>query len=109
LAVYCVLGGSLALAFLVFSNEIINFIYGEGFLFYLKVLNVLAIADPPCLFKLFVIEYTYRFRSGEGKCMEFGWDNSFEYCPQYFLDTLICEIGLITFFGIQSGKVFKEP
>jgi O-antigen/teichoic acid export membrane protein len=47
LAVYCVVGGSLALVFLVFSNEIINFIYGEGFLFYLKVLNVLAIADPP--------------------------------------------------------------
>jgi O-antigen/teichoic acid export membrane protein len=120
LAVYCFVGSSLALVFFVFSNEIINFIYGEGFLFSAEVLNVLAIATP--LFFLNYLLSNILIVSGQEKVntwslvgiTAFNIALNLLWIPEHGAigagwAKLICEIGLITVLGIQSQKVFKEP
>ncbi len=118
IAVYCVVGSSLALVFLGFSNEIISVIYGENFLFSVEVLNILAIATP--LFFLNFLLSNILIISGQEKANTWSLVGAtalnialnLVWIPEHGAigagwATLICVIGLIAVLGLQSRKTLK--
>jgi O-antigen/teichoic acid export membrane protein len=119
-AVYLAVGSSIALVFFVFSNEIINLIYGNDFLFSVEVLDILACATP-ILFLNFLLS-NILIVSGWEKVNTWSLVGAtalnivlnLAWIPEYGAmgaakATLACEIALIAVLGFQSRKAFKNP
>ena len=113
-------GSSIALVFYNFSNEIIGFIFGNGFLFSVKVLDVLAIAIS-LSFLIFLLSNILIVSGWEmtntwtliGATI-FNIALNLAWIPEHGAigaawGTVVCEITLIVILGLQSRKAFKEP
>jgi O-antigen/teichoic acid export membrane protein len=117
--VFFMVGSSIALFFFSFSNEIIGLIYGNGFLFSVKVLNVLAIAIS-LSFLIFLLSNVL---------IVSGWEmiNTWSLVGATILNivlnlswiplhgamgaawaTVVCEIVLIGILGFQTRKLWKS-
>ncbi|MDC0947120.1 flippase [Nitrospinaceae bacterium] len=117
--VYFVVGSSIALVFFGFSNEIIGLIYGDNFLFSVKILEILAIAIA-LSFLIFLLSNILIVSGWE---MNNTWSLigatifnialNLAWIPEHAgigaaWATVVCEITLIVILGIQSRKAFKE-
>ena len=118
--VYFVVGSSIALVFFGFSNEIIGLIYGDNFLFSVKILEILAIAIA-LSFLIFLLSNILIVSGWE---MTNTWSLigatifnialNLAWIPEHGAigaawATVVCEIALIVILGLQSRKAFKEP
>ena len=117
--VFSVVGSSIALVFFGFSNEIIGLIYGNDFLFSIKVLDVLAIA----ISLSFVIFLLSNILIVSGWEMTNTWSLvgastlnivlNLAWIPAHGAigaawATVVCEIVLIGVLGFQSRKLWKS-
>jgi O-antigen/teichoic acid export membrane protein len=117
--VFFMVGSSIALVFYNFSNEIISLIYGNGFLFSVKVLDVLAIA----ISLSFLIFLLSNILIVSGREMTNTWSLvwatilnialNLAWIPVYGAigaawATVVCEIVLIGVLGFQSRKLWKS-
>jgi O-antigen/teichoic acid export membrane protein len=118
--VFFIVGSSIALVFFSFSNEIIGLIYGNGFLFSVKVLDVLAIA----ISLSFLIFLLSNILIVSGLEMTNAWSLvgatilnialNFAWIPVHGAigaawATVVCEIVLIGVLGFRSRKLWKSP
>ena len=117
--VFFIVGSSIALAFFSFSNEIIGLIYGNGFLFSVKVLDVLAMA----ISLSFLIFLLSNILIVSGREMTNTWilvgatilniALNLVWIPVHGAigaawATVICEIVLIGVLGFQFRKLWKS-
>jgi O-antigen/teichoic acid export membrane protein len=117
--VFFMVGSSIALVFYSFSNEIIGLIYGNGFLFSVKVLDVLAIA----MSLSFLIFLLSNILIVSGREMTNTWSLvgatilnvalNFALIPIHgelgaAWTTVVCEVVLIGVLGFQSRKLWKS-
>jgi O-antigen/teichoic acid export membrane protein len=117
--VFFVVGSSIALVFFGFSNEIIGLIYGNDFLFSIKVLDVLAIAIS-LSFLIFLLSNILIVSGWE---MTNTWSLvgastlnivlNLAWIPAYGAigaawATVVCEIVLIGVLVFQSRKLWKS-
>jgi O-antigen/teichoic acid export membrane protein len=117
--VFFMVGSSIALVFYSFSNEIIGFIYGNRFLFSVKVLDVLAITIP-LSFLIFLLSNILIVSGGE---MNNTWSLvgatilnialNLAWIPVHGAlgaawATVVCEMVLIGVLGFQSKKLWKS-
>jgi O-antigen/teichoic acid export membrane protein len=117
--VFFMVGSSIALVFYSFSNEIIGLIYGNGFLFSVKVLEVLAIAIP-LSFLIFLLS---NILIVSGREMTNTWSLvgatilnttlNLAWIPVHGAigaawATVVCETVLIGVLGFQSKKLWKS-
>jgi O-antigen/teichoic acid export membrane protein len=118
--VYLVVGSSIALVFFSFSNEIIGLIYGEDFLFSVKILEILAIA----IALSFLIFLLSNILIVSGREMINTWSLvgatalnitlNLVWIPEHgplgaAWATVVCEMALILVLGFQSRKYWKSP
>jgi stage V sporulation protein B len=117
--IYFLVGSSIALVFYSFSNEIIGLIYGNGFLFSVKVLDVLAIA----ISLSFLIFLLSNILIVSGREITNTWSLVGATILNVVLNlawipvhgaigaawaTVVCEIVLIGVLGFQSRKLWKS-
>jgi O-antigen/teichoic acid export membrane protein len=117
--VFFIVGSSIALVFYSFSNEIIGLIYGNSFLFSVKVLDVLVIA----ISLSFLIFLLSNILIVSGREMSNTWSLvgatilnialNLAWIPVHGAigaawATVICEIVLIGVLGFQSRKLWKS-
>ena len=113
------MGSSIALVFYSFSNEIIGLIYGNGFLFSVKVLDVLVIA----ISLSFLIFLLSNILIVSGREITNTWSLvgatilnvvlNLAWIPMHGAigaawATVVCEIVLIGVLGFQSRKLWKS-
>tara|TARA_B110000467_G_C18192369_1_gene406844 strand:- start:74 stop:802 length:729 start_codon:yes stop_codon:yes gene_type:complete len=118
--VYLVVGSSIALVFFSFSNEIIGLIYGDDFLFSVKILEILAIA----IALSFLIFLLSNILIVSGREMTNTWSLvgvtalnitlNLAWIPVHGAlgaawATVVCEMALILVLGFQSRKCWKSP
>jgi O-antigen/teichoic acid export membrane protein len=118
--VYLVVGSSIALVFFSFSNEIIGLIYGNDFLFSVKILEILAIA----IALSFLIFLLSNILIVSGREMTNTWSLVGATALNVTLNlawipvhgavgaawaTVVCEMALIMVLGVQSRKYWKSP
>ena len=117
--VFFMVGSSIALVFYSFSNEIIGFIYGNGFLFSIKVLEVLVIA----ISLSFLIFLLSNILIVSGREITNTWSLVGATILNVVLNlawipvhgaigaawaTVVCEMVLIGVLGFQSRKLWKS-
>jgi O-antigen/teichoic acid export membrane protein len=117
---YLVVGSSIALVFFSFSNEIIGLIYGNDFLFSVKILEILAIA----IALSFLIFLLSNILIVSGREMTNTWNLvgatafnialNFVWIPMHGAlgaawATVFCEMVLILVLGFQSRKYWMSP
>ena len=118
--VYLAVGSSIALVFFSFSNEIIGLIYGNDFLFSVKILEILAIA----IALSFLIFLLSNILIVSGREMTNAWSLvgatalnitlNLTWIPEHGAlgaawATVACEMALILLLGFQSRKYWKSP
>jgi O-antigen/teichoic acid export membrane protein len=117
--VFFVVGSSIALVFFGFSNEIIGLIYGNDFLFSIKVLDVLAIAIS-LSFLIFLLSNILIVSGWEmtntwslvgastlNIALNLAWIPAHGAIGAAWA-TVVCEIVLIGVLGFQSRKLWKS-
>jgi len=117
-AFYFVVGSSIALVFFSFSNEIVDLIYGEAFLFSVEILEILAIA----IALSFLIFLLSNILIVAGQEITNAWTLVGATVLNIFLNlawipfygalgaawaTVVCEMVLVLMLGFKSRKYWK--